>query len=377
MVPVHEFELVVRVARLALESSGEGVEMLERSVARAAASYGVDVDLVILPEQVLLTDRASGEVSHVAVVRATPGIFRLDQVAAVKRLLVRMEQGLDPAEAGRLLDAVETSRPRWPGWARVLGVALFAAGFAPSVVATWSEVRRSDPPGAPHGSAGRRRGRTALRGTPPVLRPVPADRAGRDRDVGSRRAHGRDPDGAAGPVHRGAGRHPVRGCRRAAAGAPHRRGRSARLRVLQPRSDRGRRRRRDRGDRARRGARRDAASAGASLRRQPPRLGGVQPRAGAGVQRRTGRAALAGPQRDRHVPAPAGRHPARRRRGRHARRRRCAGCLRQPGQRPPPETAAAGPAARRVLRAHRGRHGPARRDGAARWRRRDRSAAPG
>ena len=137
---VHEFEAVVRVARLALESSGEGVAVLERSVARATASYGVDVDLVVLPEQVLLTDRASGEVSHVAVVRATPGIFRLDQVAALKRLLVRMEQGLDAADACRLLDAIETSRPRWPGWARVLGVALFAAGFAPSVVATWSEA---------------------------------------------------------------------------------------------------------------------------------------------------------------------------------------------------------------------------------------------
>jgi uncharacterized membrane protein YjjP (DUF1212 family) len=137
---VHEFEVVVRVARLALESSGEGVEVLERCVARASASYGVGVDLVVLPEQVLLTDRASGEVSHVAVVRATPGIFRLDQVASLKRLLVRMERGLDPAQACRELDAIETSGPRWPGWARVLGVALFAAGFAPSVVATWSEM---------------------------------------------------------------------------------------------------------------------------------------------------------------------------------------------------------------------------------------------
>ncbi len=137
---VHEFAVVVRVARLALESSGEGVAMLERSVARAASSYGVDVDLVLLPEQVLLTDRASGEVSHVAVVRATPGIFRLDQVAALKRLLVAMEQGMEPEEACRRLDEVETSKPRWSAPARVLGVALFAAGFAPSVVATWSEA---------------------------------------------------------------------------------------------------------------------------------------------------------------------------------------------------------------------------------------------
>jgi uncharacterized membrane protein YjjP (DUF1212 family) len=133
----HEFEVVVRVARLALESSGEGIAVLERSVARAASCYGVDLDLVLLPEQVLLTDRATGVVSHVAVVRATPGIFRLDQVAALKRLLVAMEEGLGAEEACRLLDAVETSRPRWPRWVRVVGVALFAAGFAPSVVATW------------------------------------------------------------------------------------------------------------------------------------------------------------------------------------------------------------------------------------------------
>jgi uncharacterized membrane protein YjjB (DUF3815 family) len=70
-----------------------------------------------------------------------PGIFRLDQVAALKRLLVRMGQAPpDPDEACRLLDDISASRPRWTPWLRVLGVALFAAGFAPSVVATWSEA---------------------------------------------------------------------------------------------------------------------------------------------------------------------------------------------------------------------------------------------
>lgn len=71
-------------------------------------------------------------------VRATPGIVCLDQVATLKRLLVRMEQQPPaPDEACRLLDEISRSRPRWPSWVRALGVALFAAGFALSVVATW------------------------------------------------------------------------------------------------------------------------------------------------------------------------------------------------------------------------------------------------
>lgn len=135
------FEVVVRVARLALESSAEGVESLERSVFRTASAYGVEVDLVTLPEQILITERSSGEVGRAAVVRAAPGIFRLDQVAALKRFIVGVERRRpDPDEACRLLDAIATSRPRWPAWARVVGVSLFAAGFAPSVVATWGEL---------------------------------------------------------------------------------------------------------------------------------------------------------------------------------------------------------------------------------------------
>ena len=136
------FDAVVRVARLALQSSGEGVETLERYVARAASAYGiaVDVDVVTLPEQILIRDKASESVSNLAVVRATPGIFRLDQLAALKRVLVEIERGLDADAACRQLDAVEASPARWPWWARVIGVALFAAGFAPSVAATWGEV---------------------------------------------------------------------------------------------------------------------------------------------------------------------------------------------------------------------------------------------
>jgi len=73
-------------------------------------------------------------------VRATPGIFRLDQLAALKRVLVQIERGLDGDAACRELDVIDASSPRWPWWVRLLGVALFAAGFAPSVVASWGEV---------------------------------------------------------------------------------------------------------------------------------------------------------------------------------------------------------------------------------------------
>jgi uncharacterized membrane protein YjjP (DUF1212 family) len=113
---------------------------LERYVARAASAYGIAVDVVMLPEQILIRDKDSEAASNLAVVRATPGIFRLDQLAALKRVLVEIEHGLEADAACRQLDAVEASPPRWPWWVRVLGVALFAAGFAPSVAATWGEV---------------------------------------------------------------------------------------------------------------------------------------------------------------------------------------------------------------------------------------------
>ena len=84
---------------------------------QAASAYGVDVDLVLLPEQVIRTDRVSGEVARVAAVRSAPGIFRLDRVAALKRALSRMGPSLDAADACRTLDEIGAMPPRWPVWA--------------------------------------------------------------------------------------------------------------------------------------------------------------------------------------------------------------------------------------------------------------------
>jgi uncharacterized membrane protein YjjP (DUF1212 family) len=134
------FDVVVRVARLALESSGEGVETLQWYVSRAAAAYGVPVTAVVMTEQVVVTDDRNDATLRLAAMRAAPGIFRLDQVSALKRAVVDMERGLGADEACRRLDEIERSRPRWPRWLRVLGVTMFAVGFAPSIVASWTEV---------------------------------------------------------------------------------------------------------------------------------------------------------------------------------------------------------------------------------------------
>jgi len=136
------FDVVVRVARLGLSASGEGVGMLEQYVARTAAAYDLQVGMVVLPEQIVL-DAPGAPAPRTTVVKAAPGIFRLDQVAALKRALVEVESGLPADVACRRLDEIAVQAPRWPWWGRVVGVGLFAAGFAPSVVASWGEVAAS------------------------------------------------------------------------------------------------------------------------------------------------------------------------------------------------------------------------------------------
>ena len=134
------FDAAVRVARLGLESSGEGVETMERYVARVARAYGVAVDTVVLPESVLITDVSTGDTDRVSVIRATPGIFRLDQLVGLKQVPREVELGLPSEAACSRLDAIHAAPRLWPWWSRIAGVALFAAGFAPSVLASWGEV---------------------------------------------------------------------------------------------------------------------------------------------------------------------------------------------------------------------------------------------
>lgn len=134
------FDVVVRVCSLLLNSSGEGVGMLERYVRRTATAFGTTVDLLVLPDQVVITQSHPAGAPRVAVVKATPGLSRLDQVMDLHVLVADVEAGLSVAEADRRLAAIESAPPRWPRWLRVVGVMLFTVGFAPSVVGTAGEI---------------------------------------------------------------------------------------------------------------------------------------------------------------------------------------------------------------------------------------------
>jgi uncharacterized membrane protein YjjP (DUF1212 family) len=136
------FDVLHRLADVLLANSAEGVTLVEAELRRAAAALQTDVELLVLPEQLVLTDRSGGDGQRdrVVVVHAAPGIARLDRVSAAREVVDELERGMSPAAARRRLDAVAAAPPPFGRWTRVLGVMLFAGGFAPSVVATTSEV---------------------------------------------------------------------------------------------------------------------------------------------------------------------------------------------------------------------------------------------
>lgn len=136
------FDVLRLLAQVLLANSGEGVVLVEDELHRAASAMGADVELLVLPEQLVLSRPAGsvGQGGGMVVVRAVPGIARLDRVSAAREVVDALERGLPAVAARERLEAVAQAPPPLGWWARVLGVMLFAAGFAPSVVATASEV---------------------------------------------------------------------------------------------------------------------------------------------------------------------------------------------------------------------------------------------
>ncbi|WP_327088944.1 threonine/serine exporter family protein [Nonomuraea sp. NBC_01738] len=132
---------LVDLARLMLTGSAEGVFMVRESVRRAGAAYGLEADLLVLPDQLVLTI-TDGEDTTTQVVEAVPGMS-LDRMEAVKKLAVEVQAGLPLPDAIKRLAAIETAPPLYPRWLRVIGVTLFAAGFAPSLVPAWYELGTS------------------------------------------------------------------------------------------------------------------------------------------------------------------------------------------------------------------------------------------
>jgi len=71
-------------------------------------------------------------------------LARLDLVSESKLPVNRITDGeLSARAAGRELSDLQARRDPYPAWLRCFGVVLFAAGFAPSVQATWRELGSS------------------------------------------------------------------------------------------------------------------------------------------------------------------------------------------------------------------------------------------
>lgn len=133
--------LLTRLTEFQLLNSAEGAFDLRDSVRRAGTAYGVDADLLAIAEGAVLTIRHPDAMPYTQTLRVNPELARLDLVSECKFLVNRITAGeVSAAAADRELAELELRDPPYPPWLRVIGVMLFATGFAPSVQATWREV---------------------------------------------------------------------------------------------------------------------------------------------------------------------------------------------------------------------------------------------
>jgi uncharacterized membrane protein YjjP (DUF1212 family) len=133
--------LLTRLTRFLLRHSAEGAFELRDTVRQAGAAFGARADVLALAEGAVLEVNHADGSQFVATLRVLPGLTRLDLVAEAKFLLSEIVGGrLSAGAAYDRLGALERSPNPYPPWLRVVGVILFATGFAPSVQATWREV---------------------------------------------------------------------------------------------------------------------------------------------------------------------------------------------------------------------------------------------
>jgi uncharacterized membrane protein YjjP (DUF1212 family) len=142
--------LLLRLTRFMLRYSAEGAFEVRDTVRQVANACGVSADVLTIAEGAVLTVRHRGGAagaagaaapSYTATVRVSPELARLDLVSDCKFLVHRIVSGdLAPAAADRELADLQRRPAPYPDWLRGAGIVLFAAGFAPSVQATWTEI---------------------------------------------------------------------------------------------------------------------------------------------------------------------------------------------------------------------------------------------
>ena len=129
------FDLLCELARVLVGWSYEGTREVERQLRHVAAVYGHELEVAVMADSAVL------EVGRrTRVVTGTPRIPPLHRVSDLKQLLGDVNAGLSPSGATERLRRLHGGPPPFATWMRVVGVALFSAGFGVSVQATWQEA---------------------------------------------------------------------------------------------------------------------------------------------------------------------------------------------------------------------------------------------
>ena len=133
--------LLSGLTRFLLLHSAEGAFELRDTVRAVGRTYGADAEILALAEGAVLTVRHPDGPSYHDTVRVSPDLTRLDLVSKAKFLVNRILAGeLSAASACGELTGWESSSEPYPWWLRIIGVILFAVGFAPGVQQTWREI---------------------------------------------------------------------------------------------------------------------------------------------------------------------------------------------------------------------------------------------
>ena len=133
--------LLSSLTRFLLRHSAEGAFELRQTVQAVGRAYGARAEILALAEGAVLTVKHPDAPDFHDTVRVGPELARLDLVTKAKFLVNRILSGeLSAAAAAGELADLQSSRDPYPWWLRIIGAALFAIGFAPSVQPTWGDV---------------------------------------------------------------------------------------------------------------------------------------------------------------------------------------------------------------------------------------------
>jgi uncharacterized membrane protein YjjP (DUF1212 family) len=125
----------------ALTAAGEPVNRIEERLCRVAAAYGAPrLRVSVLPTYLVIALEA-GRPATLEPTRALRGALRLDQTAALFRVVDSAERGdTDPADGIRRILALVEMRPRFGRAVMVLGHLMLTVGICVLLQPTWGDL---------------------------------------------------------------------------------------------------------------------------------------------------------------------------------------------------------------------------------------------